>query len=260
MLVDSHCHLDYDAFAEDFAAILSRAADNNVKLLQTISTKVTDFPKLKKIIEAYPQIYASIGIHPHEVDAHPEVSVEELFNYTQHAKVIGIGETGLDLYYQHSDIAKQKEYFLRHIEVAHLSGLPLIIHTRNADPLTIEILTAAKKRFNYTGLIHCFSSEDLSFAQSCLDLGLYISISGIVTFKKAIALQEVVKAIPLNRLLVETDAPYLAPEPFRGQRNEPAYVKKVAEMVAQLKQVAYAEVESTTTENFLQLFAKVARI
>jgi TatD DNase family protein len=257
MLVDSHCHLDYDSFIEDFDEMLSRAEANNVKLMQTISTKVTEFHKLKALIDKYPQIYASIGIHPHEVDEHPEITVEELFEYTKHPKVIGVGETGLDLYYKHSDIEKQKEYFLKHIEVSHLSGLPLIIHTRDADPLTIEILTEAKKRFNYTGLIHCFSSESMEFAQSCLDLGLYISISGIVTFKKALALQEVVKSVSLSRLLVETDAPYLAPVPYRGKRNEPAYVRQVAEMVASLKNISYRKVEEATTNNFLELFSKV---
>ncbi len=259
MLVDSHCHLDYDVFEKDFAEILVRAKDNGVEILQTISTKVTDFPKLKKIIETYPQIYASIGIHPHEVDSHEEVSVEELFEYTKHPKVIGIGETGLDLYYKHSDVEKQKEYFMRHIEVSHLSGLPLIIHTRDADPLTIEILTEAKKRFKYTGLIHCFSSESLEFANSCLELGLYISISGIVTFKKALALQEVVKQIPLDRLLVETDSPYLAPEPYRGKRNEPSFVKNVAEMITTLKQTSYSNVADQTTDNFFKLFSKAKR-
>ena len=259
MLVDSHCHLDYEAFAEDFEEMLARAEANNVKLMQTISTKVTEFPKLKALIDKYPQIYASIGIHPHEVDEHPEVTVEELFEYTKHPKVIGIGETGLDLYYKHSDIEKQKEYFLKHIEVSHLSGLPLIIHTRDADPLTIEILIQAKKRFNYTGLIHCFSSESMEFAQSCLDLGLYISISGIVTFKKALALQEVVKSVSLSKLLVETDAPYLAPVPYRGKRNEPSYTRQVAEMVANLKNIAYKDVEEATTNNFFELFSKVKR-
>lgn len=260
MLVDSHCHLDYDSFTEDFAEMLIRADGNNVKLMQTISTKVTEFHKLKALIEKYPQIYASIGIHPHEVDSHPNISVEELFEYTKHDKVIGVGETGLDLYYKHSDVERQKEYFLKHIEVSHLSGLPLIIHTRDADPLTIEILTEAKKRFNYTGLIHCFSSESLDFAKSCLDLGLYISISGIVTFKKAIALQEVVKSVPLGRLLVETDSPYLAPVPYRGKRNEPSYVKMVAEKMAELKQISYLNVEEATTENFFKLFAKAKPI
>jgi TatD DNase family protein len=260
MLVDSHCHLDYETFAEDFPEILARAKANNVGLLQTISTKITDFPKLKALIESYPQIYTSIGIHPHDVDAHPETSVEDIFEYTKHPKVIGIGETGLDLYYKHSDIEKQKDYFLRHIEVAHLSKLPIIIHTRDADPLTIEILREAKKKFNFTGLIHCFSSESLSFAQDCLDLGLYISISGIVTFKKSIALQEVVKQVPLNRLLVETDAPYLAPVPYRGKRNEPSYVKQVAEKIAELKQISYKEVEEQTTENFFKLFSKAKLI
>ena len=256
MLVDSHCHLDYEAFTEDFSEILARAKLNDVQFMQTISTKVTEFHKLKKLIETYPEIYASIGIHPHEVDEHPEVSVAELFEYTKHPKVIGIGETGLDLYYKHSDIEKQKEYFMRHIEVSHLSGLPLIIHTRDADPLTIEILTEARKKYNFTGLIHCFSSESIEFAQQCLDLGLYISISGIVTFKKALALQEVVKYVPLDKLLVETDSPYLAPTPFRGKRNEPSFVKQVAEMVAQLKEVEYKKVADKTTENFFTLFSK----
>jgi len=260
MLVDSHCHLDYEVFAEDFADILARAKDNGVGLFQTISTKVTEFHKLKKLIETYPNIYASIGIHPHEVDEHPEVSVEDLFEYTKHPKVIGIGETGLDLYYEHSKIEKQQDYFLRHIEVSHLSGLPLIIHTRDADPLTIEILKEAKKKFDFTGLIHCFSSESLEFAKSCLDLGLYISISGIVTFKKALALQEVVKQVPLDRLLVETDSPYLAPDPYRGKRNEPAFVKKVAEKISDLKNVSFQEVSDQTTENFFKLFNKVQRI
>lgn len=260
MLVDSHCHLDYEVFEEDFSQLLSRAKDNGVEIFQTISTKITEFHKLKKLIETYPEIYASIGIHPHEVDEHPEISVEGIFEYTKHPKVIGIGETGLDLYYEHSKIDKQKDYFMRHIEVSHLSGLPLIIHTRSADKLTIEMLLDAKKKFNFTGLIHCFSSEDLNFAKSCLDLGLYISISGIVTFKKATFLQEIVKEVPINRLIVETDAPYLAPEPFRGKRNEPSYVKKVAEKISDLKNISYLDVCNQTTENFYQLFTKVKNI
>lgn len=260
MLIDSHCHLDFEDFSQDFEDVLARAKANNVSLMQTISTKVTEFSKLKKLIEAYPQLYASIGIHPHEVDEHPEISVDQLFEYTKHPKVIGIGETGLDLYYNHSDVEKQKDYFLRHIEVSHLSSLPLIIHTRSADPLTIEILTQAKSKYNYSGLIHCFSSESIDFARSCLDLGLYISISGIVTFKKALALQEVVKFVPLDRLLVETDSPYLAPVPFRGKRNEPSFVKHVAEMVADLKEISFQEVADQTTENFFTLFSKAKKI
>ncbi len=261
MLVDSHCHLDYDSFIEDFEEMLARAEANDVGLMQTISTKITDFPKLKLIIEKYPHIYASIGIHPHDVETQDSITSEELFEYTRHPKVIGIGETGLDLYYKHSDIERQKESFLRHIEVSHLSGLPLIIHTRDADSLTIDLLTNAKLNFsNYTGVIHCFSSDSLEFAQNCLDLGLYISISGIVTFKKSLALQEIVRQIPLNKLLVETDSPYLAPEPHRGKRNEPAYVKHVAQMIADLKDISYREVEDVTTENFLNLFSKVKTI
>ncbi len=257
MLVDSHCHLDYEVFQQDFDDMLKRAKINGVGIFQTISTKVSEFHKLKEIIDKYPEIYASIGIHPHEVEKHEEVSVEELYEYTKHNKVIGVGETGLDLYYNHSVFEKQKDYFLRHIEVSHLSGLPLIIHTRDADPQTIEILTEAKKKFNYTGLIHCFSSESLEFAKSCIELGLYISISGIVTFKKAFPLQEVVKELPLEKLLIETDSPYLAPEPHRGKTNEPSYVIKVAEKIADLKNIPFKGVEKQTTENFFKLFRKV---
>lgn len=256
MLIDSHCHLDYKDFADDFGEILARAQTAGVSLMQTISTKLTDFHKLKKLIEAYPQIYASVGIHPHEVDSHPKTSLEELYELTKHEKVIGVGETGLDLYYNHSVKETQIDYFLKHIEVAHLSSLPLIIHTRSADPLTIDILKEAKKKFNFTGLIHCFSSESMEFAQECLNLGLYISISGIVTFKKAIALQEIVKKIPLEKLLIETDSPYLAPEPFRGKRNEPSYVKIVAEKISELKNVPLKIVEEQTTQNFFNLFNK----
>lgn len=254
MLVDSHCHLDYDVFQEDFEGVLNRAKENNVGLMQTISTKVSEFYKLKTLIERHPQIYASIGIHPHEVDTHPETTVQDLLEYTKHPKVIGIGETGLDLYYEHSAIEKQKDYFNRHIEASHLSGLPLIIHTRDADDLTIEMLKEYQDKF--TGLIHCFSSEDLSFAKKCLDMGLYISISGIVTFKKAIALKDIVRFVPLDRLMVETDAPYLAPEPYRGKTNEPSFVKRVAQTIAELKQIDYKIVEKQTTDNFFNLFSK----
>lgn len=255
MLVDSHCHLDYDVFQEDFEGILNRAKKNNIGLMQTISTKVSEFSKLKTLIDKYPQIYASIGIHPHEVDSHPETTIQDLLEYTKHPKVIGIGETGLDLYYEHSSIEKQKDYFNRHIEASHLSGLPLIIHTRDADDLTIEMLNKHRDRF--TGLIHCFSSDSLNFARKCLDMGLYISISGIVTFKKAIALKDIVRFVPLDRLMVETDAPYLAPEPYRGKTNEPSFVKRVAETIAELKQIDYEIVEKQTTDNFFNLFSKV---
>jgi TatD DNase family protein len=257
MIVDSHCHLNYEVFNNDFAAMLARAKANGVNIFQTISTKIADFAQIKEIIEQYPEIYASIGIHPHEVDEHEEISVEQLFEFTKHKKVIGIGETGLDFYYKHSSEEKQIEYFLRHIEVAHLSKLPLIIHTRDADAKTLDILSKAKKRFDYTGLIHCFSSNDLSFAQECLNLGLYISISGIVTFKKAFELQEIVKHIPIEKLLVETDSPYLAPEPYRGKSNEPSYVVKVVEKIADLKNISFNQVADTTTENFYCLFNKV---
>ncbi len=260
MLVDSHCHLNYEDFRSDFTQMLQRAALCNVKIMQTISTKFADFLDIKDIIETYPNIYGSIGVHPHEVEEHPKVTLEDLLNYTNHNKIIGVGETGLDLYYNHSQLNKQKEAFLTHIEASHLSGLPLIIHTRSADQLTIEILAEARKNYgNYTGVIHCFSSDSLDFAKECLKLGLYISISGIVTFKKAIALQEIVRELPLDRLLIETDSPYLAPEPNRGKRNEPSFVVKVAEKIAELKNIDFNEVALITTDNFFKLFTKALR-
>lgn len=258
MLVDSHCHLDYEVFQEDLAEVLMRAEQNNVKILQTISTKISDFEKLKKLINLYPQIYASIGIHPHEVEKHFNVTVEDLLEYTKHPKVIGIGETGLDLYYNHSPVDKQLDYFIRHIDVSKISKLPLIIHTRDADDLTIKTLSEYKG--NFTGLIHCFSSEDINFARKCLDLGLYISISGIVTFKKSTSLKNIVKFVPLDRLMIETDSPYLAPEPYRGKRNEPSYVKKIAQEIADLKQISFEEVAEQTSNNFFTLFNRVQKI
>lgn len=258
MLVDSHCHLDFPEFQPDMADVLARAASNDVKVMQTICTRVTEFPKVRAIAEQFPHIYCSVGIHPHNVEEQPKVTTEELIAYTQHAKVIGIGETGLDFFYDHSPRVLQEASFRAHIAAARETKLPLIIHTRNADERTIEILQDEIKKGSFPGLIHCFSTGR-ELAEASIAMGLYISISGIVTFKKAQELQETVRGLPLDKLLVETDAPYLAPVPHRGQRNEPAFTKHTAEFIAELKNVPFEEVARVTTENFFSLFTKAVQ-
>jgi len=258
MLVDSHCHLNFPDFAADLDAVVARAGENGVGVMQTIGTKISEFPGVLAVASKFPNIYCSVGIHPHEVEKE-KVTLEELIKLTENPKVIGIGETGLDYFYEHSPRLKQKESFLIHIEAARKTGLPLIIHTRNADDDMAEILESEMQKGNFTGLLHCFTSSE-KLAEKAIALGLYISISGIVTFKKAEELQALVKKLPLSIILVETDAPYLAPNPERGKRNEPAFTRHTAEFIAGLKGVTYEEVASATTENFFKLFTKAARI
>lgn len=256
MLVDSHCHLDFPDFSDDIEQVIENAHAHDIKIMQTICTKMTEFPKVRAVAEAHDNIYCSVGIHPHEVETQPETSAETLIEHSKHEKVIGIGETGLDYFYEHSPRDLQKTSFRQHIIAARDTNLPLIVHTRDADEDTIEIMEEEHANGVYPALIHCFSSTKW-LAYRALEMGHYISISGIVTFKKATDLQEIVKELPLERLLVETDAPYLAPVPKRGKRNEPAFTKYTAEFVAQLKGISYEEVARVTTENFFELFNKV---
>lgn len=255
MWVDSHCHLDFPEYDDDFDAVVTRAQEAGVKTLLTIGTKRNNLDQVIKVAERYPFIYCSVGIHPHESDT-DYMSYEELLAYTQHEKVVGLGETGLDFYYDHSDRQAQEASFRTHIKVSRASGLPVIVHTRDADDKTIEILEDEMKKGPFKGLIHCFTASQ-ELADRVLDLGFYISISGIVTFKKAEAVQATVKTIPLDRLLVETDAPFLAPVPFRGKRNEPAFVVHTAEAIARLKDIPLETLAQHTTNNFLTLFSKV---
>jgi len=256
VIVDSHCHLDFPDFKGEIPEIIARADAVGVKYMQTICTHISKFPQVLAIAEKYDNIFASVGIHPHEA-AKESVTVEELVEFASHEKVIGIGETGLDYFYEHSPRDKQIESFLIHIDAARQTGLPLIVHTRDADEDTIKILTDEMKKGEFKFLIHCFSTSQ-QLAEKSIELGGYISISGIVTFKKAVELQESVRKLPLNRLLVETDAPFLAPVPFRGKRNEPAYTRNVAEKIAELKSVSLEDVAKITTDNFLKLFDKVS--
>lgn len=255
MLVDSHCHLDFPEYANSLDQVLERAAANDIGYMQTICTKVSQLPNLLRIAERYTQIGCSVGIHPNHVAEEKKISAEDIIALTHHPKVIGIGETGLDYYYQYTPHQDQQRSFIAHIEAAQETGLPVIVHTRDADEDTIDILSKKMKIKSFKGLIHCFSTGR-TLAERAIEMGLYVSISGIITFKKANDLQQIIKDLPLESLLVETDAPFLAPVPYRGKTNEPAYTKLTAEFIAQLKNIPYAEVARVTTENFFRVFTK----
>lgn len=251
ILVDSHCHLNM--LKEDLSAIISRAENNNVKYMQTICTTIEELPNILEIVEKYGNIFASCGIHPNEVKE--IISYETIMEYCNHPKIIGIGETGLDYYYQTFDKNKQISSFQEHIKASQNTGLPIIVHTREAEEDTIDIISSEMQSAAFRGLIHCFTASK-HLAKKMLDLGMYISIAGIVTFKNATALQDIVRYIPLDRLLIETDYPYLAPVPMRGKQNEPAFVKYVAEKIAEIKETTLETVANATSENFMSLFTK----
>jgi TatD DNase family protein len=253
MLVDSHCHLDF-AKEEERAGIIARARGAGVRTLLTISTKLHEFPGVRAIAESDPDIWCSVGVHPHEAEIEP-AAAEALIELTKHPKVVAIGETGLDFYYEHSPRAQQAQVFRSHLAAARESGLPVIVHTRDADPETIAILEEEKPQ---AGVIHCFSTGR-ALAERAVAIGFYISISGIVTFKNADELRGIVRDVPLDRLLIETDAPYLAPVPYRGKRNEPAFVAATAAAVAALKGIEPEALAAATTDNFFRLFQKAAR-
>jgi TatD DNase family protein len=258
MLVDSHCHLDYPDFAaEGLAEIVKRAQAAGVGHFLTICTRIAEFDKVIAVAEQFPFIHCTVGTHPHHAAEESEMNItaDEIVPYTKNPKVVGIGETGLDYHYNHSPAAEQQKTFAAHIEASLEANVPLIIHTREADDDTIRLLREVGQG-KARGVMHCFSGGQ-KLAQQSLDLGFYISFSGIITFKKADELREVVKYVPLDRILVETDSPYLAPLPHRGMRNEPAFVAHTAQMAAQLKGITMEEVAAKTTENFFQLFNKI---
>lgn len=258
MLVDSHCHLNFPDFVEDLDDVVARAQEQGVGVMQTICTKMHEFDGILAIAEQYPNVYCSVGVHPHEAGHEPMVTPAQLLEKTRHHKVIGIGETGLDFFYEHSPRQEQEESFRRHITASRESGLPLIVHTRDADEDTIRIMQDEMGKGAYPALIHCFSSGQ-RMADAALEMGCYISVSGIATFKKAGDLRDVLKTVPLERLLVETDAPYLAPMPHRGKRNEPSYVVNTNRVLAELKDVSEEECARVTTQNFFALFTKAKR-
>lgn len=258
MLVDSHCHLNFPDFKEDLPEVVARAGEADVKVMQTICTHMAEFEDIYAITQRFANIYCSVGVHPHNADKAPIVKLETLLDAASRDKVIGIGETGLDFFYEYSPRKEQEESFRVHIAAARETGLPIIIHTRDADDDTIRILQDEMGKGAFPGLIHCFSSTR-RLAEACLEMGLYISLSGILTFKKATDIQETAKDVPLERILVETDAPYLAPVPNRGKRNEPAFTKFTSQFLAELKVVDEADVARVTTDNFFRLFSKAER-
>src|SRR5712671_1290937 len=255
MLVDSHCHLDFPDFAEEREAMIARARAAGIGTMVTICTRLDQFLAVRAIAEADDDIWCSVGVHPHEAADYAETSIEELAVLAAHPRVVGIGETGLDFHYDHSPREVQERVFRTHIVASQASGSPLIIHAREADDDVARVLREERAP---PGVLHCFSSGR-GLAEAALDLGFYISISGIVTFRNAEELRAIVRDVPLERLLVETDAPYLAPVPYRGRRNEPAYVAATAAAVAALKGVKPAELAAATTDNFFRLFAKARR-
>jgi len=258
LLVDSHCHLDFPDLAEDLDEVVARALRANVGHMLTICTHVTRFEQVLATARRFETVDCTVGIHPHEAGKEPETSAETLMEMARDSKVVGFGETGLDFFYEHSPREIQERSFREHIRAAREMGLPVIVHTRDADTDTIRILEDEYAKGSFTGLIHCFSSGP-SVAEKALELGMMISVSGIVTFKKADALRETLRAVPLDRLLVETDAPYLAPVPKRGKRNEPAFTVHTAEVLAEVKGVSAKELAEATTDNFFRLFTKSRR-
>ncbi|OYD85318.1 TatD family hydrolase [Azospirillum brasilense] len=256
MLVDSHCHLDFPDFAEELDAVVDRARQAGVGRMVTICTYLSRFDRILAVAERYDDVLCSLGVHPHQAaEEIAGVSVERLVELSKHPKVIGLGETGLDYFYDKSPRDVQQECFRRHIRASLETGLPLIVHTRDADDDTMRIVREEAAGQLVNGLLHCFSSGR-QLAEEALDFGFYISLSGIVTFKKSEDLRAIVKDVPLDRILVETDAPYLAPIPFRGKRNEPAYVAHTAACVAGVKGVDAAEMARISTENFFRLFPR----
>ena len=258
MLIDSHCHLNYPGIVEDQAGVIARARAAGVTGMLGISTKRHEWDAVIAIAAREPDIWASVGIHPHETDAHPDTDASDLIAASVHPRVIAIGETGLDYYYDHSDRVRQQDSFRSHITASRATGLPLVVHTRDAEADTTAILRAETATGAFPGVIHCFTASR-EFAETALALGFYISLSGIVTFKSARDLQETARIIPPDRLLVETDSPFLAPVPMRGRPCEPAFVAHTAAFVAELRGVSLDVLMHQTTENFFRLFGKAAQ-
>ena len=254
MIIDSHCHLDNPNLYNQLDEVVKRAESNQIKNLLTICTTLESFEKIKLIIEKYKNIYGTFGIHPHETGKNIDINsayIKTLVNKSK--KIIGIGETGLDFYYNHSDKNTQKKIFIEHISAAAELNIPLIVHSRNAEEETYQILKNEKKNFNLKVLMHCFTGSR-EFAKKLIDLNCYISVSGIITFKNSLKLIEAVSLIPIENLLVETDSPYLAPIPYRGKLNEPSYIIHTVKKLSQIKKITVESVMQNTTNNFKKLF------
>jgi TatD DNase family protein len=255
MFIDSHCHINFPELAAKMPELLAKMEENKVTHALCVSVDLPDFPGVLALAEQYPHIYASVGVHPDYEDT-PEPTVEQLVELSDHPKIVAIGETGLDYYRLEGDLEWQRERFRTHIRASRITRKPLIIHTRSASADTIRLMQeegAGTDAGGVAGVMHCFT-ESLEVAQAAIAMGFYISFSGIVTFKSAKDLQAVARAVPLERMLIETDSPYLAPVPFRGRMNEPGYVRHVAEYIATLKELPLEQVARQTTDNFFNLF------
>ena len=258
MLVDSHCHLDFPDFAEDIDAVMARAKAAGVTTMVTISTRVRKFDSVRAIAERFVNVYCSVGTHPHNADDEPDVTADDLVRIAEHPKVVAIGEAGLDYHYKNSSPAGQAAGLRTHIAAARRTGLPLVIHAREADADLTAILKDETEKGAFPAVLHCFSSGR-GLAETGISLGHYVSFSGILTFKNAQELRDIARDLPADRLLVETDAPYLAPPPHRGKRNEPSFVVNTAAVLAEVRGVTAAEIAALTTDNFFRLFSKVPR-
>ncbi|MBA3676291.1 MAG: TatD family hydrolase [Sphingosinicella sp.] len=255
MFIDSHCHLNYKGLVEDQAGVLERARAAGVTTMLNISTRASEWDDVIGVADREEDVWASVGIHPHEADIHPDVEATTLIDRARHPRVVGIGESGLDFYYDRSDRDRQRASFRSHIVAARETGLPIIVHTREAEEDTYRILADEMDKGAFTGVIHCFTAS-ADFAQKALGLGFYISISGIVTFKNARDLQGTARSLPAERLLIETDSPFLAPVPHRGKPCEPAFVADTARFLADLRSESLEELSRYTSSNFGKLFAK----
>jgi TatD DNase family protein len=259
MLVDSHCHLDFPDFADDLDGIVSRAEAAGIARMVTISTRVRRIEKLLEITARFPNVYCSVGTHPHQADEEDGISSDELIALTQRPKVVALGEAGLDYFYEHGSREAQARGFRTHIAAARTTGLPLVIHTREADEDCGRILDEEMAKGAFRAVLHCYTGGR-ELALKAIAHGLYIGFTGILTFKKSQALRDLAAELPADRILVETDAPYLAPGKFRGKRNEPSYVVETAKVLADTRGVSLEEISRQTTENFFRLFSKVPRV
>jgi len=254
MIIDSHCHLDYSNLYDQLDDVVKRAEYNQVKYMLTICTTLESFEKIKLIVEKYKNIYGTFGIHPHETKKYTYIDSKFIYNIKRkYNKIVGIGETGLDFYYNHSDKKIQKKSFIEHISAASQLNIPIIVHSRNAENDTYEILKSEKKNSDLKVLVHCFTGSK-NFAKKLLDINCYISVSGIITFKNSNELTDTISSIPIKNLLVETDSPYLSPEPNRGKSNEPSYIIHTIKKLSQIKNISDELVMTTTTNNFKKLF------
>ena len=253
-MIDSHCHLDCPPLFDNLDQVIKRALSNNVRYLLTISTNLSSFEKIKEIVDKHDNVFGTLGIHPHESKNYPDISANLLINLQgENKKIIGIGETGLDFYYKNSETKVQKISFIEHIRASSDLKIPLIVHTRNAEKETFDILKSEIKNSNLKVLIHCFTGSK-DFAHQLIDLGCFISLSGIITFNNTKDLTKTIASLPIDRLLLETDSPYLSPVPFRSKTNEPSYIKYTAKKLSEIKNITLNEIIEETTKNFFKIF------